>query len=297
MVDKSSQSIPGSAELEGHPGLGRMVRLTDNEFRFIQNFVMSKVGIHLTNQKRSLVEGRLAKLMRTMGFTTYSAYIDYLQKDASGRALDELVNRISTNHTFFYREKAHFDFFVKTVLPDAAKKQAALGERDLRFWSAGCSSGEEPYNLVMLMKEHLGTTYASWKAGILATDVSANALTHAKRAVYDADRLKLMPPNLVKKYFRQTADGRYEVDPMVRQEVIFRRFNLMNTVFPFKKPFHAIFCRNVMIYFDEPTKKALVERFYRHTAPGGYLFIGHSESLGRADCPYSYLMPAVYRKD
>lgn len=277
--------------------LGHLVRLTDKEFLFIQEFVMRHVGIHLTDQKRSLVEGRLAKLMRTKGFASYSDYIGYLQADKGGRALDELINRISTNHTFFYREKTHFDFFTKTVLPEAARKAQAAGDRDLRFWSAGCSSGEEPYNLVMLMKEFFGPNYPSWKAGILATDVSAKALAHAKRGIYDADRLKLMPPNLVERYFKSLGGGQYEVDPHVRAEAVFRRFNLMNPTFPFKKPFHAIFCRNVMIYFDEPTKKALVKRFHRHTEPGGHLFIGHSESLGREDCPYTYVMPAVYRKD
>ena len=276
---------------------GRLIRLTDSEFRTIQAYVMQHVGINLTDQKRSLVEGRLAKLIRTMGFTSYSPYIDYLQKDTTGHALDELVNRISTNHTFFYREKNHFDFFTKTVLPEAARKAQAAGNRDLRFWSAGCSSGEEPYNLIMLMKEYFGPNYSGWMAGILATDVSAKALAQAKRGIYSGDRIKLMPPQLVKRYFRSLGNDEYEVDPLVRAEVAFRRFNLMNSVFPFKKPFHAIFCRNVMIYFDEPTKKTLVQKFHKHTEPGGYLFIGHSESLGREDCPYTYVMPAVYRKD
>ena len=286
-------TTPSNLDIDRQLGL---LPISDAEFEAIRKLVYDNVGIALTDQKRSLVVGRLQRLLKARRFDTFSEYLNYLKQDASGRGMDELVNSISTNHTFFYREKAHFDFFGQTVLPYMTRKLREKGKNDLRIWCAGCSSGEEPYTLVMLMMEHMGVDYASWKAGALATDISARALGTARAAVYPEDRLKLLPTAWRHKYFKTTEDGEYQVIERVRREVVFRRFNLMNQQFPFKSKFHAIFCRNVMIYFDSPTRKALVKRYYDFTEPGGYLFIGHSESLGRDECPYDYVMPAVYRK-
>lgn len=269
--------------------------LSDKAFGRIRSLVYSHCGINLTDQKRSLVVGRLNKLLKQRGIASFDDYCHYLESDKSGRALDELVNRISTNHTFFYREKAHFEFFFDHALPEAVAACKAEGHKDLRIWCAGCSSGEEPYMLIMLMMEYFGREYAQWDAGILATDISSKALTTAINGVYPDDRMGQLPAKYRSKYFHRQGDM-WAVNEEVKREVTYRRFNLMNPRFPFKRPFHMVFCRNVMIYFDKTTREALVKRFFMHTRPGGYLFIGHSESLGRDECPYEYVMPALYKR-
>lgn len=270
--------------------------ISDDEFSRLRNLIHQRFGINLTEQKRSLLVGRLQKLMRTLDLQTFSDYYDYLCNDKTEGALSELVNLISTNHTYFNREKDHFDYFSQVALPRIVDKLKREKRKDLRIWCAGCSSGEEPYTLLMLMMEYLGSEYDNWDAGILATDISDRALTVARRGVYATDRVMQLPEQLRRKYFKAAGTGEMAVIDKVKREATFRRFNLMNTTFPFKKPFQMIFCRNVMIYFDQPTREALVSRYHRFTEPGGYLFIGHSETLGRSQTLYRYLQPALYQK-
>jgi chemotaxis protein methyltransferase CheR len=273
-----------------------MIGISDKEFQLLRSLIYERFGINLTEQKRTLVTSRLQKILWKHNFTNYEQYYEYLQKDTSGRALSDLVDRISTNHTYFNREKDHFDFFLNKALPETVQKLKAQNSRDIRIWCAGCSSGEEPYMLLMLMKEYLGSEYGMWDAGILATDISDRALGIAKSGRYNEERVSTIPPGLRNKYFKKQGTDEWLVSEELRKQAVFRRFNLMNTAFPFKKPFHIIFCRNVMIYFDQQTRDALVNRFYRSTERDGYFFIGHSESLGRENCPYRYVMPAVYKK-
>jgi chemotaxis protein methyltransferase CheR len=268
--------------------------ITDKEFDRIRAMVYDRFGINLTDQKRSLVVGRLQKVLKQKGFISFTQFIDYCEKDTTGHAMDTLVNRISTNHTFFFREKEHFTYLTETALPNVT---ASLGgERDLRVWCAACSSGEEAYALEMLIMEYLGMEYSRWDAGILATDISARVLDIAREGIYPSERVQEVPPAMKNKYFSKVDKENYQVKDRVRQEVTFRRFNLMNKQFPFRKPFHIIFCRNVMIYFDMQTRDALAQRFYDCMVPGGYLFIGHSETLRRDRCPFQYVQPAVYRR-
>lgn len=273
-----------------------MMSISDQEFAQLRDLIHRRFGINLTEQKRSLLVGRLQKLMRKLGLTTFSQYYDYLSDDKTEQALGELVDLISTNHTYFNREKDHFDFFFESALPTVVEKLKRQNRKDLRIWCAGCSSGEEPYTLLMLMQEFFGSDYGAWDAGILATDISDRALSIARRGCYAADRVQQLPEPLQRKYFTAAGNGEMAVVDKVKKEATFRRFNLMNTSFPFKKPFHMIFCRNVMIYFDQPTRDALVNRYHQHTEPGGYLFIGHSETLGRSQTLYKYLKPALYQK-
>ncbi len=275
---------------------GNLMTISDEEFRRMRELIHRRFGINLSDQKRSLLVGRLQKLLRTSGFATFGEYYEHLLQDRSERALSELVDRISTNHTHFNREKAHFDYFLQTALPTVAERLKKQNRRDLRIWCAGCSTGEEPYMLLMLMLEFFGAEYRSWDAGILATDISDRVLAVAKEGVYPEERVGLVPEELRRKYFQPAGPGQWAVREPVRREATFRRFNLMNETFPFKRPFQIIFCRNVMIYFDQPTREALVRKFHRATEPGGYLFIGHSETLGRDQSLYRYLMPATYRK-
>lgn len=270
--------------------------ITDQEFVQLRDLIHRRFGINLTDQKRSLLVGRLQKLMRNLDLSTFSAYFEYLSNDKTEASLGELIDLISTNHTYFNREKDHFDYFSQTALPAVIAKLKQERRKDLRIWCAGCSSGEEPYTLLMLMMEYLGKDYDTWDAGILATDISDRALSIAKRGTYPTDRVLQLPEHLRKKYFTLAGSDGMAVLDKVKRETTFRRFNLMNTTFPFKKPFQMIFCRNVMIYFDQPTRDALVQRFHQTTEPGGYLFIGHSETLGRAQTLYRYLKPALYQK-
>ncbi|NOQ51563.1 MAG: chemotaxis protein CheR [Desulfuromonadaceae bacterium] len=273
-----------------------MMSISDNEFGQLRDLIQKRFGINLTDQKRSLLVGRLQKMMRRLNLGTFSQYYQYLTDDKTEAALGELVDLISTNHTYFNREKDHFDYFYETALPRIATILQRENRKDLRIWCAGCSTGEEPYTLLMLMMEYFGNDYSSWDAGILATDISDRALTTARRGTYSTDRVMQLPENLRRKYFTPAGDGEMAVIDKVKREVTFRRFNLMNTGFPFKKPFQMIFCRNVMIYFDQPTRDALVGRYHQFTEPEGYLFIGHSETLGRSQTRYKYLKPALYQK-
>lgn len=269
-------------------------RISETEFDALRKLVYSKFGINLTDQKKTLMVGRLQKVLRQRNFASFEDYYQWLTSDTSGVALEELANRISTNHTFFYREKAHFEFFSNTALPEMAARHQ--GDRELRIWCAGCSSGEEPYTLMMLMMEFFGPQFPEWTITLLATDLSATALKTAMTGSYESDRVAQLPANLRNKYFRKSSDGNVLVTDQVRQRIFFRRHNLMNQTFPFKKQFDAIFCRNVMIYFDRETRNTLVAKYYQHTVPEGYLFIGHSETLGRDETQYQYLLPAVYQK-
>jgi chemotaxis protein methyltransferase CheR len=276
---------------------GYLMEISDQEFKLMRDLIYQRFGINLTDQKKSLMVGRLQKLIRASGCETFKEYYDHLVNDSSEKALSELIDRISTNHTFFNREKEHFRFFVETALPTVVARLEKENRRELRIWCAGCSTGEEPYMLLMLLAEFFGANYGQWSAGILATDISDRALAIARSGVYTEDRIGEVPEALRRKYFKRLPDGNWGVIDRLKNEATFRRFNLMNAQFPFKKPFHIIFCRNVMIYFDQPTREALIGKFHQFTEPGGYLCIGHSETIGRSQSLYNYLMPATYQKE
>ena len=293
MENRPFEHIESAARIQ----VTSMMTISDQEFTRLRDLIQHRFGINLTDQKRSLLVGRLQKLMRKLNLTTFSQYYEYLVADKSEQALGELVDLISTNHTYFNREKDHFDFFYETALPAVVNRLKQQNRKDLRIWCAGCSTGEEPYTLLMLMMEFFGNDYRNWDAGILATDISDRALTIARQGVYSMDRVLQLPEHLRRKYFTSTRDGDMAVADQLKREATFRRFNLMNSTFPFKKQFQMIFCRNVMIYFDQPTREALVSRYHQFTEPGGYLFIGHSETLGRNQTLYKYLKPALYQKE
>ena len=273
----------------------KLMQLSDDEFNLIRTLVYERFGINLTEAKRSLVVGRLQKTLRLLGFDSFMRFYEYLVQDKSGSALDALINQISTNHTFFYREGAHFAYFRDTVLPEMKLRFQHEQRRDLRVWCAGCSSGEEAYTIIIEMMEYFREEYNLWDAGVLGTDISAKALNKAVAGVYPCENIKNAPA-YAQRYFKKQQDDKWEVSSAIKKEVTFRRFNLMNQTFPFKKLFHVIFCRNVMIYFDQATRVGLIKKFHDCLAPGGYFFIGHSESLGREQSLFEYIMPAVYRR-
>lgn len=274
-----------------------LVELSDREFQLLSTLIYEKAGITLGDTKRSLLVGRLNKLLHQNGIESFTQYYESVLNDGTGQALNTLIEKISTNHTYFWRENDHFEWFLNTALPEITGALKKTRSRDLRVWCAGCSTGEEPYTLAMLMHEYFGRELSSWETGILATDISDRVLARCLEGVYSDDNAAKLPQGLRQRYFEKAGDSAVRVRERVRQMVLFRKLNLMRESFPFKGKFHTIFCRNVMIYFDRSTREALVNRFYAVTEPGGYLFIGHSESLGRTNCPFQYIRPAVYRKE
>ena len=268
-------------------------KISEIEFKQLADFVKKHFGINLVHEKKSLVVCRLFRVLAQNNFKSFSEYFDYIISDTTGNAIVTLLNKITTNHTFFMREAEHFDYFKNKVLPYLS---ARVRDKDLRVWSAGCSTGEEPYTLTMIMDEYFGVEKEIWNTKILATDISTNVLETAKKGEYLDEQIEMMPKQWKIRYFRKIDNKKYILIDEIRNEVIYRRFNLMDKTFPFKKKFHAIFCRNVMIYFDIKTKQELVNKFYDFTEPGGYLFIGHSESLNQIKTDFKYVMPAVYRK-
>jgi len=274
-----------------------LMSISNEEFSLLRALIQRKFGINLSDQKKSLLVGRLQKLLRHSGYASFREYYEALVNDKGEEKLSQLVDRISTNHTYFNRENAHFDYFAQTALPAVANRLRQVNDQDLRIWCAGCSTGEEAYMLLMLMVEYFGEEYRRWNCGILATDISSRVLEIAEQGIYPEDKITMLPETLKRKYLQPTGDGQYAFQERLRKDATFRRFNLMNERFPFKKPFHVIFCRNVMIYFDAPTRTALIEKFHQVMKPGGYLFIGHSETLGRQQNLFKYVMPAVYQKE
>jgi len=274
-----------------------IITINDNEFELISKLVYDQFGIKLTEKKKALVIGRLQKVLKKLGFHKFSDYYNYVINDSSKLAISELINQISTNYTYFYREGKHFDFFLKVALPEIIEKLKKSRSNDIRIWCAGCSSGEEAYTLAMLLMEYLDKDYRFWNAGILATDISEKALNVAKEGIYTTNEISSLPKTYIQKYFKRLNEDKWEVSEKLRKEVTFRRFNLMNNVYPFKGEFHIVFCRNVLIYFDSITRTKIIGNIHQFLIPNGYLFIGHSESLGREQNLFKYLLPAVYKKN
>jgi len=284
-------------ETKSPNGIGKsLISISDQEFKLFSSFIYDHFGINLTEAKRALLVNRLQKILRQYGYDSFEAYFEAIQQDRSGQGISELIDAVSTNHTFFFRESAHFDFMMREALPETMNRLLQTNSRDLRVWCAAASTGEEPYVLAMLIRGYLGTQHSQWSAGVLATDISNRALETAAKGEYTSERLEQVPPRYKNTYFEKIGADRYRVKESLRKEVLFRRFNLMNPTFPFKQPFHIIFCRNVMIYFDHRTRDELVNKLFHFTQPGGYLFIGNAETLGRGSCPYRYLAPSIYQK-
>jgi chemotaxis protein methyltransferase CheR len=272
------------------------ISINPKEYELISKLVYDRFGINLGNKKQSLVSNRLRKVLVENNFNNFNEYYNSILDDKSGKSLDVLINKISTNLTYFARENGHFDFLQDTVLPAYLKNPEVVKENAIRLWCAGCSTGEEAYTLSMVMHEAKGMDNANLKLNVLATDISARALKVAEKGIYMEANVSKMNEKFKKKYFQKQLDNTLLVNNKIQDAVLFRRLNLMRTQYPFKKKFHAIFCRNVMIYFDVPTRQELVKKFSQHLVDGGFLFIGHSESLGRTNEYFDYVKPAIYRK-
>ncbi len=270
------------------------MELTDSEFKKVTEFVYSYCGIHLHDGKKEMVKARLGKQMRLKGFTEFEPYFRHVMGDESGNEIITLINAISTNLTSFFRESKHFDYLQNKVIP-SINDERSRGSR-VRVWCAGCSTGEEAYTLCMVFLEQLRVPSVDFK--ILATDISTRVLELAVGGTYSADRMRGVPPDLVRKYFMKGTNnhkGLFRVKEQLREPIRFARLNLMQP-FPMRGPFDVIFCRNVMIYFDQPSRESLVEKFFNLLGSGGHLFVGHSESLTGIRHSFKYVGPSIYRR-
>jgi chemotaxis protein methyltransferase CheR len=261
------------------------MQLKQAEFKTIRQKIYEYCGINLHEGKRALVRARVMKRIRKLGLTDFADYINYLEKDASGDEFLALVDVLTTNKTSFFRESKHYDFIKDKVIPE-------IRGRKVKWWSAGCSTGEEPVSCsIVLQEEQVNPNSVK----ILATDISRDVIQTAKRGVYKAKRLKNVSSRIKKKYFIKGINEDYQITRDVKKMITYGRLNLKKN-WPLRGPFHLIMCRNVMIYFNRQTQQELVSRFYKILEPGGYLFLGHSESMASGEGSFENIQPAVYQK-
>ncbi|UZP69130.1 protein-glutamate O-methyltransferase CheR [Desulfovibrio mangrovi] len=269
--------------------------MSDKVFQRLSSFIHERVGIKLPPSKRTMLEARLQKRLRLLNHPSYESYVDYVFSDVGmEKELRNLIDVVTTNTTEFFREPKHFDYLVNGVLPDWIRRH---GTRRLKLWSAGCSIGMEPYTLAMVLS-NFAEQFGGFSFHILATDISSRALQTAVKAVYDEDRISCIPDVLCKKYLLRSKDRSKKlirIAPEIRSLVEFQRLNFMEQ-FSFSNPLDIIFCRNVIIYFDKPTQERLFKQFCECLRPGGFLFIGHSESLAGMNLPLVQAAPTVYRR-
>jgi chemotaxis protein methyltransferase CheR len=261
-------------------------------FDRFRQIVYSASGISLNEKKEALVSARVAKRMRALGISDHGAYLAHVEDDTSGEEIVLLLDAISTNLTHFFRENHHFE-----ILRTQMEQWIAQGQRRFRFWSAGCSTGEEPYSIAMTVSE--STTGGGFDTRILATDLSTRVLHKCLEGVYEEKRVKDVPPMLRQKYFEKSGTGQnatFRVKEILRKTILFKRLNLSVVPYPMQGPMDAIFCRNVMIYFDNEVRRILLQEFFRLLKPGGYLFVGHAESLTGILSGFRSVMPSVYIK-
>lgn len=271
------------------------VQISDAQYQQLCRMVYELSGINLGDQKRELLKARLAKRFRALGYTDVRAYMDLLRSDTSGQEIVNFLDVITTNKTDFFREPQHFDFLTQEILPNLDRICGPGGE--FRLWSAACSSGEEPYTLAIVLMQNRGLL-GRRRVSIVASDLSTKVLASAQRGVYAGERVAGIPRDILTRYFQKGQNrwqGHVRVRPELRELVRYQRINLMDS-FSFDQPFHVIFCRNVMIYFDKLTQERLVEKFRHTMVNGGYLFVGHSESLAGIKHGFKFVRPAVYRK-
>jgi len=268
--------------------------INDKEFESFRELIYRESGIKLRDNKKDLLRQRLNKRMRTLGLGTFAEYYHLVEADRSRKELTELIDAISTNVTSFFRESKHFDFLTERALPEImARKRAAV--REIRIWSAACSSGEEPYSILFTLLENQEIVNG-WSIKLLATDISTKVLAKAMKGEYLQEKMDGLTDLQLRKYFERSNED-WAVRPKYREMIKFRWFNLITPRFPFRRPFDVIFCRNVMIYFDKPTREELIQKFSGALAPGGYLCIGHSESLANTRHDLKYIQPTIYRKE
>ncbi|MEP9375031.1 CheR family methyltransferase [Mesorhizobium sp. KR1-2] len=269
-------------------------RLSERNFLLLADFIGDYSGIKMPLSKITMLEGRLRRRLRATGMNSFDDYCSYLFGEGMQSETIHFIDIVTTNKTDFFREPKHFDVLAETVLPDLAGQ----GHREIRAWSSACSTGAEPYTMAMILAESVEKQEIG-NFTILATDLSTDVLEKAKRAVYDAEILRPVPTEMRRKYLMQPINPQRQalrVSPRLRSRVGFARLNLMDPAYRLGDPMHIIFCRNVLIYFDKPTQKMVLHRLCDCLMPGGYLFIGHSESITGLDLPVRQVANTVFKK-
>ncbi|MHB9027899.1 MAG: CheR family methyltransferase [Candidatus Latescibacterota bacterium] len=265
--------------------------LTDAQYLRLANIVYEQAGISLGDSKKELLHARLGKLLRKRGISGFGEYLRILREDATGEELISLIDAVSTNVTDFFREENHFDFLAERITELTCPGNP-------RIWCAGCSSGEEAYSIAITLREYSPKPVLPLPC-VLATDISTRMLEHAAAGVYPLSAVERLHPALVKKYFlkgKNTARGMIRVKKTLADLIVFQRSNLIEPL-THGQTFHFVFCRNVMIYFDNQTRRDVVRKFHQLLEPGGYLIIGHSESLNGISHPFRYIQPTIYTKE
>ncbi|MEO6188295.1 MAG: CheR family methyltransferase [Ginsengibacter sp.] len=271
--------------------------MTTLEFNKLSGFILHNYGIKLPIAKKTMLEGRLQKRLRALSLTSFKDYCEYVFSDeGQQKELVHMIDVVTTNKTDFFREAVHFDFLTNNILPKYLETD--LNGKPFKVWSAGCSTGEEPYTLAMVMSE-FSEKYAAFDFNILATDISSRALHAAATAVYTKEKAAPIPLLLKKKYLLKSKDEENKtvrIIPQLRSKVCFRSFNFLDGNFSFGQTFNVVFCRNVLIYFDRPTQEKVILKLCSKLESGGYLFLGHSESISSMHLPLVQIQPTTFKK-
>ena len=274
--------------------------MNDAQFRRLVEFIYKVCGIKLNDSKKVMLESRLSKRLKALGMKSYKEYCEYLfSQKGSDEELIHMIDMVTTNKTDFFREPAHFDFLRRKALPELIRTHRAGTSSKLTAWSAGCSTGEEPYTLSMVLSDY-AEIHRGFEYLILATDISTRVLDVAKTGIYREEQVVPVPQDFRKRYLlrgKERQMGKVRIVPELREMIRFRRLNFMEGDFGMREPLDIVFCRNVIIYFDRPTQERLINRISSHMIPGGYLFMGHSETLNGMNVPLVSVAPTVYRKE
>jgi chemotaxis protein methyltransferase CheR len=269
--------------------------MTDKVFNRLGKFIHENYGIKMPVSKKIMLQTRLQKRLRLLNMPTFDQYCDFVLAGAKDEVV-EMIDLVSTNKTDFFREPSHFDYLVNQALPTLFREHHSVA-RKIRLWSAGCSSGEEPYTLAMVLSDFVART-PGCQFSILATDISTRVLDMARKAIYDEDKVAPVPAAMKTKYLMRSKDpsqGVVRIVPELRSLITFERLNFMDETYAINQPLDIIFCRNVIIYFDVPTQERLLNKFCRHLKPGGFVFMGHSETLNGIKSPLVQVAPTIYR--
>lgn len=281
--------------------LGKELKVSDAEFAQLRDFIYQQCGIYVADNRKYLLENRLANRLKHLNLKNFAEYYYYLQYDAGRKEeLNRLFEVITTNETSFYRNPPQLQVFQEQILSDVLQSLRKSGQKKLRIWSAGCSTGEEPYTMAIIIAEVLKNELASWDVRITANDLSERVLESARRGVYNEYTLRTTPKEILTRYFEKQ-DSFYNVRPELKKLILFHQINLSDAAQVKRvERSQIIFCRNVIIYFDDDMKKKVIGSFYDNLLPGGYLIIGHSESLhniSRAFKPIHYPGAIIYKKE
>lgn len=279
-------------------GMGSAV-LSDAEFRRLAAFIEGELGIRMPDSKRIMLESRLQKRLRRFGFDSYKQYVDFVfSSEGRDSELINMIDAVTTNKTDFFREADHFDYLVGTILPEAEARFGAGIAKPLAIWSAGCSTGEEPYTIAMILEERRAAD-PRFSYRVFASDLSTQVLDKAREAVYEESKAAVVPLSFKKKFMLRSKDrdrSLVRMKPEIRSRVVFERINFMDDRYPIREAFDVVFCRNVIIYFERQVQESILRKLCSHIRPGGWLILGHSETLTGMDMPLRGVAPTIYER-